>query len=66
MTEFKGDSKVEVIPGSTTSRGGPHPAKLHVDEVELMVERHDGDKMEQVTTDDRGLIQFEREDWDDN
>lgn len=43
---------------------GPHAPKLHVDEVELISQEvwdgikareHDGDKMEQVTTPDRGV-----------
>jgi hypothetical protein len=80
MTEFKGDSKMEVFPGSVPSRGGPHPTKVHVDEVEMMTE-HDAEKMEEVRPDAHGvtpetmslawegddvLIQPECEDWDDS
>lgn len=35
-TSFRNDSKVEVLPGTVPAVNGPHPQKVHADEVELM------------------------------
>jgi hypothetical protein len=29
-------SRIEVLPGTVEARGGPHPTRFHLDEVELM------------------------------
>lgn len=36
LSEFKNQSKVEILPGTPTAVNGPHAPKVHADEIELM------------------------------
>ncbi len=36
LSEFKNQSKVEILPGTPTAVNGPHVPKVHADEIELM------------------------------
>jgi hypothetical protein len=38
IAKWKNSSKVEILVGAVSGRGGPHPYKVHEDEIELIDE----------------------------
>lgn len=68
QTDFKNGSKVEIVPGTIAAVNGPHPQKVHGDEIELMdpsvfQESRNMSQSKFVTDSEGNEIEIKAQDW---